>query len=495
MEEVVSKQFVGRLIGILYGATGLMALAFTVIPLELSFGRSDLITLAVPISCAGVFAWFAPWSRWPRWASLFLAAFAGVLITGGVVVLDINASIGFPFYVLVFVWVGMGHPRYTPCAMAPVMALSLYATHTLGGGLDSTQGSVGVASVVIGVAVGELLAYIMTTMERVRRREFERLKDMGMVVDAVEELTAQVSPDGVGSLVTWFAGELMNGMGSMILLVDLEREVTGRWAWGVPAHGHDSSDCEVSPTIWQGVRDGEVVVTSPEESGCWVGVDDVRSVLWASVRGAEQPFGVLAVALPLAPQDVGQFGRSIGRVLAVQGGLAFERVRSKLSLLDQSLRDELTGVGNRRQAMALLARMSPGDGIMMIDLDYFKEVNDSYGHAAGDALLRELGAYLSASLRDRDAVARFGGDEFVALLESVGERADDVVLRLLEGWRALNPATSLSIGVALHEQGASPHSTLQRADSSLYEAKNRGRAQGVIFPGRGVSLRLAREPA
>ncbi len=494
MDEVVSKQFVGRLIGILYGATGLMALACAVLPLELSFERSDLLTLAAPVSWAGAFGWFAPWGRWPRWTSLVLAAFAAVLITGGVVVFDMNPSIGFPFYVLVFVWVGVGHARYTSWAMAPLMALSLYATHVLGGGLDSTQRSVGVASLAIGVAIGELLAYIMATVERVRRRELDRLRDMGMVVDAVEELTAQVSPDGVGSLVTWFAGELMSGSGSMILLVDLEREVTGRWAWGVPAHDHDVFDCEVSPTIWQAVRDGEAVVTSPEESGCWVGVDGVRSVLWASVRGAEQPFGVLAVALPLAPEEVGGFRRSIGRVLATQGGLAFERVRSKLSLLDQSLRDELTGVGNRRQAMALLARMTPGDGIMMIDLDYFKEVNDTYGHAAGDALLRELGTYLSASLRDRDAVARFGGDEFVALLEGVGDRAEDVLLRLLEGWSALNPATSLSIGVALHETGGSPHTTLQRADASLYEAKNRGRSQGVVYPGRGVGLRLA-EPA
>ncbi|MBI1844517.1 MAG: GGDEF domain-containing protein [Actinobacteria bacterium] len=461
-----------------------------VLPVELSFSRSALAVISGPVFGAAAVGWFAPWDRWPRWTSLTLAIFACVVITGGAVLLDINPSIGFPFYVLVCVWVGVGHSVHTASALLPFIGLSLFATHMLGSGLDSSQVTVGVFMVVIGVVVAETLARIMANVDREQRREASRLRELEVVIDAIEDMASQVSPDGVGSHVAWFSGELMGGLGSLVLLLDLELEVTGCYAWGLPAVNGEKTR-KVPPEIWQSIRDGEVVVTSPADAGYWVDVDGARSVLWAPVRGVEQPFGVVAIALADVPEQVRPFRRAVGRVLGAQGGLAFERVRSKLSLLDQSLRDELTGVGNRRHAMALLAGLSPGDGVMMIDLDHFKQVNDSFGHETGDALLRELGGYLSASLRDRDAVARFGGDEFVALLRGVGDKVDEVVVRLLDGWRALNPATSLSIGLALHEAGVSPHVTLQRADEALYEAKGRGREQGVVFPGRGVSLRLA----
>lgn len=490
LTETISNRFVGRLIGFLYLVTVVMAVVMAVLPVEFSFSRSALLVISGPVLAAAGVGWYSPWDRWPRWTSLTLGVFAFVVITGGAVLLDINPSIGFPFYVLVCVWVGLGHAAHTASALLPVMGLSLLATHALGSGLDSSQVTVGVFMLVIGVVVGEVLARVMADIDREQRREGRRLRELEVVIDAIADMASQVSADGVGSHVAWFSGELLGGRGSLVLQCDLELEVTGRYAWGLPADDAGKAP-RVPPEIWQSVRDGEVVVTSPDDAGYWVEVDGVRSVLWAPLRGVEQPFGVVAVALADVPEEVKPFRRSVGRVLGAQGGLAFERVRSKLSLIDQSMRDELTGVGNRRHAMALLAGLNPDDGVMMIDLDHFKQVNDSFGHEAGDALLRELGGYLSASLRDRDAVARFGGDEFVALLRGVGDRADEVVLRLLDGWRALNPATSLSIGLALHEAGVSPRATLRRADEALYEAKGRGREQGVIFPGRGVSLRLA----
>lgn len=488
--ETISNRFVGRLIGFLYFVTAIMAVVMIVLPIELSFSRSALMIISGPVLAAAAVGWFSPWDRWPRWTSLALGVFAFAVITGGAVLLDINPSIGFPFYVLVCVWVGLGHAAHTASALLPVMGLSLLATHGLGSGLDSSQVTVGVFMLVIGVVVGEILARLLADIDREQRHESRRLRELEVVVDAIADMASQVSPDGVGSHVAWFSGELMGGRGSLVLLFDLELEVTGCYAWGLPAD-NGGKERRVPPEIWQSVRDGEVVVTSPDDAGYWVDVDGVRSVLWAPVRGVEQPFGVVAVALADVPEQVRPFRRVVGRVLGAQGGLAFERVRSKLSLIDQSMRDELTGVGNRRHAMALLAGLNPGDGVMMIDLDHFKQVNDSFGHEAGDSLLRELAGYLSASLRDRDAVARFGGDEFVALLRGVGDKVDEVVVRLLDGWKALNPATSLSVGIALHEAGVSPHETLRRADEALYEAKGRGREQGVVFPGPGVGLRLA----
>ena len=112
---------------------------------------------------------------------------------------------------------------------------------------------------------------------------------------------------------------------------------------------------------------------------------------------------------------------------------------------------------------------------MMIDLDHFKAVNDNSGHAAGDDVLRELGAYLRGALRDADLVARYGGEEFLVVFRDVGTDATVIAGRLLQGWRARRPRTTWSGGLATHEEATTSAVTLTRADFALYEAKRRGR--------------------
>ena len=143
--------------------------------------------------------------------------------------------------------------------------------------------------------------------------------------------------------------------------------------------------------------------------------------------------------------------------------------------------------------MALLARIKPGDAVVMLDIDHFKEVNDSFGHQSGDELLKQLADYLAGSLRGRDTVARFGGDEFIIVLHEIGNKIDEVTLRLLQGWRALMPSASISIGVALHESGNTPQMTLTNADMALYRAKSGGRDQSVHAPINEMHLKM--EPA
>ena len=92
-------------------------------------------------------------------------------------------------------------------------------------------------------------------------------------------------------------------------------------------------------------------------------------------------------------------------------------------------RDELTGVGNRRRADELLRELAPGDAVIMIDVDHFKQVNDHHGHAAGDLVLTELGALLRRVIRDSDLVARYGGEEFVVIVRDASDEAQAVAER------------------------------------------------------------------
>jgi diguanylate cyclase (GGDEF)-like protein len=165
---------------------------------------------------------------------------------------------------------------------------------------------------------------------------------------------------------------------------------------------------------------------------------------------------------------------------------------SEARLREQSVRDHVSGLFNRRYLEETLerelhraARAQTGLGIIMLDLDRFKELNDRYGHAAGDEVLRRLGDLLNSSLRFADIACRYGGDEFVLILpdaprQVVQERAEK--LRRDAGALELSfvgqplPALSLSLGVSVFpEDGASAAALLAASDFALYRAKTAGR--------------------
>ena len=167
-----------------------------------------------------------------------------------------------------------------------------------------------------------------------------------------------------------------------------------------------------------------------------------------------------------------------------------DRRRMEEALQSVAQSDPLTGLANRllfqdrlRQALARARRAGSSVALLYLDLDRFKEVNDTLGHAAGDLLLKDFAARLRAGVRATDTVARFGGDEFVILLEDVKERgqatrvAEKIVAEarqplLVEGREVTATA---SIGVAFGEGSAVEEELLRRADAALYEAKNAGR--------------------
>ncbi|MBI3810613.1 MAG: EAL domain-containing protein [Nitrospirae bacterium] len=156
--------------------------------------------------------------------------------------------------------------------------------------------------------------------------------------------------------------------------------------------------------------------------------------------------------------------------------------------------DSLTGLPNRASLLDKLHQVisdSQRDGksvaILLMDLDHFKEVNDTLGHHRGDRLLQQVGSRLQASLRPSDVVARLGGDEFVVMLPFSG--SGDAVLVAQKVMTALEPpfiieglpvAVEASIGIAIYpDHGATPDDLMQRADVAMYAAKQSG--SGVII--------------
>lgn len=157
-----------------------------------------------------------------------------------------------------------------------------------------------------------------------------------------------------------------------------------------------------------------------------------------------------------------------------------ELVEARTLLERASLTDDLTGLGNRRRANSLLDGLQPGDGLVMLDLDHFKHVNDTLGHAEGDRVLAHLGDYLRGAVREADTVARFGGEEFLVVMRGAGSQVGDAAARLLSGWRELCGGVTLSAGGAVHVAGRGPDATFRAADAAMYEAKEQGRDRVVL---------------
>jgi diguanylate cyclase (GGDEF)-like protein len=144
----------------------------------------------------------------------------------------------------------------------------------------------------------------------------------------------------------------------------------------------------------------------------------------------------------------------------------------------QATTDPLTGLPNRRGLEASLAALRPGDVVLVLDLDHFKDVNDTGGHDFGDQVLADFAMTLLAVVRGRDQVARYGGEEFVLVLpqgNGLGLGAASVTARLRRQWAERHPGITWSGGASCHRAGDDPHQTLRDADRALYRAKAAGR--------------------
>ncbi len=236
------------------------------------------------------------------------------------------------------------------------------------------------------------------------------------------------------------------------------------------------------------------------------GVDAVECVFQVRAAAPDAPivaFGddegdarALAV-VKAGAQDYLVKGEMNSRTLGRSVKYSIERKRTEAQLAHQVLHDQLTGLPNRvlffdrlRVALDRAKRNQVPIAVLFLDVDNFKEINDSLGHAAGDRLLEELAARLKRLMRPMDTVARFGGDEFTFLVEGPETEREVIPIaeRIIAAARAEVPvenheiSMAVSIGVALvSDPNVEPETVVREADAAMYRAKERGGARYEVY--------------
>lgn len=334
-----------------------------------------------------------------------------------------------------------------------------------------------------------------------KRQDESRVQELTLLNQMVQTLHACLTVEEAYGVVRQFITQLFPGDAGAFFVLNPSRNFIEPVAqWGdVPA----VADGEIfaADDCW-GLRRGQPY-TIDKTSGAPV----CRHVAPGAPCGSVcvpmvaqgEALGMVHFRARDAGQPLTEAARRLAMTVSEQCAMALANLKLRETLRNQSVRDALTGLFNRRYLEETLdrelwraTRKSGTLGLLMIDVDHFKQFNDTHGHEAGDAILREIGTLLKAAVRAADVAARYGGEEFTLLfpdapLEDCVVRAEEIRARAqrlsvtLQG-KVIGPVT-ISVGVASSPRhGTAADGLLKAADEALYRAKDLGRNRVVTAP-------------
>jgi len=332
--------------------------------------------------------------------------------------------------------------------------------------------------------------------ERMMQALQERSQRATLLAKMGELLQSCHTREEVFSAAVGFAPKVFPSRRGAVALLNSSQsvvEVAGQWhECELPVSSFEASDC------WA-LRTGHthLVLAEDNTARCAHATGVKNTYLCVPILAQGEALGILHIQTTDNDPNLGEGEMSFNTTFASQVGLSVANIRLREALRIQSTKDPLTGLYNRRYLQEMLTReirrairSEQPLGILMLDLDHFKSFNDTYGHEAGDAVLRETASLLVRSIRAEDFVCRYGGEEFVIVLptadivatraraERIRSRFRDLVVT--HQGHSVGVITA-SLGVAaLPAHGTNEKDLLQAADAALYRAKREGRDRVVV---------------
>jgi diguanylate cyclase (GGDEF)-like protein/PAS domain S-box-containing protein len=342
------------------------------------------------------------------------------------------------------------------------------------------------------------LVGVSRDVTKLRDQEAARYREMGLLLQLGDLLQACRSQEEAGEIISKLAPRFFTEESGAIYAFRSSRNAVelqtsfGEDTWCKQHTAFEPDQC------WA-LRRGQAHYSEEADGQLYckhVGQPTPASVVCMPLTAHGEVLGVLSLGSPRAWTE--DLKRQV-TLVSEQCSLALANLRLRETLRDQSIRDALTGLFNRRYTEETLerelrraARESKPITLLMIDVDHFKRFNDTFGHAAGDHVLRELGQLMRGLTRASDIASRMGGEELVVVMPGASldegvakaEQLREAVSRLdlRHGGQALGPL-SISVGVAEYPtQADRAEVLLEIADQALYQAKAAGRNRVVAAP-------------
>jgi diguanylate cyclase (GGDEF)-like protein/PAS domain S-box-containing protein len=348
----------------------------------------------------------------------------------------------------------------------------------------------------------ELLALRSAEIE-MKNREISAIGKMGELLSACE------TSDEAYNVIARSASRLFpNGSGALFILNPSHNLLAPACTWGDAPGLHR----EVDPKTCWALRRGRCYSRDDLDSGLRCThlpeADVPGSHYCVPLMAQGEALGVFQLMSAVSDGEKDEKDEAPYRLfsnVAEKVEIAVASLRLSETMRNLSLRDPLSGLYNRRfmeesmqREYTLALRDKTSVGIIMFDIDHFKHFNDTFGHEAGDAVIRQLGVFVKQHVRGSDVACRYGGEEFVIIMpgaaeEAVSTRAEDLRsaisgMHVHTDSQVLGPVT-ISLGLAVFPLHASTlQATLRAADAALYKAKRNGRNRVCVHDGKETLL-------
>jgi len=458
----LSRQIYGRLAAALFVAAGFVTLLTTWLPASDEINRRVVAVIGLAALLVGVADWFLPWQRWPRSAALGMMPVAFTLIAlhnhyGGAD--PYRYSI---FFIASFMWIGLGQPRWTSPWFMPLLVVAYLVPLWTSGHLDP-QSATSLAYVApVCLLVAEAIGWVS---DRLRQSQRGLFVSEARFRSLIEQVPAVIYSRSLTDATRWtYASPRIAALTGRTLDNWL---IPGSWERAL--HPEDRKRVQ---TRWKSCY---------EHGDPWQ--DEYRlirsdgTVIWLR-------------------DDANIVHDAVGQPVCWQGMLVDV---TEQKMLEEKIRylafhDTLTGLPNRayfEERLQFVHLTTTVTGLLFIDLDDFKRVNDELGHEAGDDFLVAVSARLRDVLRDDDTIARLGGDEFTILLEHLTDanEAEQIAERLMDALRPplvihgqmIFPSASIGIATTASGNFDQPGDLVRAADLAMYRAKQGDKQTYVMF--------------